>query len=570
MTSVETAAVSGSRDDKELQQTAVRPPSLGATCECRDQESQTVVQQTNSVLTMTSMTSDQIDGLDDKLAKVMDLNQTLTADKSELSQRLQAVTAERDEGSRREEGLVESLRELREEVEHLQHKVESLQEAQSQAAKSSGEAAAEAEKRLAELSSDVDSSRSRARMAQAQTLGARHQLVSLKMDWAIREGVRTLSGLNSINMEMKARGQVPGKELNKKATEWHNFLEECQRKKMDIGTNYKSQLEELEAGRSLEELEPVAVNPPAFPSPPTSNLKSPASPTDGQAGSDDSEEESECESLSSSVSGCSTDVQQGAGLAASCLTSPPGFTRDRQTGAVDKTASTVVLKQAAASPPGLRAPRPVQAGAPASLPNSPGLSKLLAAAASSAASPAVPLRMPPAASVSGPPLRSLTPGLRLAHRGAAPRLQPPPGLSLPTRQPPTFDRLVSSVQQTYPTATRQEILKVIEELRKSSEGGRQSLAGVEFPELVSRVMGKLGLLDKSTVVSSDSAVVQQATPADSCTICTDDIEPRHKAKQLDCGHTFHEECIKKWLHQQSTCPNCRVHSLLPEEFPTLR
>ncbi|RXM94263.1 SH3 domain-binding glutamic acid-rich-like protein 3 [Acipenser ruthenus] len=28
-------------------------------------------------------------------------------------------------------------------------------------------------------------------------------------------------------------------------------------------------------------------------------------------------------------------------------------------------------------------------------------------------------------------------------------------------------------------------------------------------------------------------------------------------------------CIKAWLKEQSTCPTCRVHALLPEDFPVL-
>lgn len=27
---------------------------------------------------------------------------------------------------------------------------------------------------------------------------------------------------------------------------------------------------------------------------------------------------------------------------------------------------------------------------------------------------------------------------------------------------------------------------------------------------------------------------------------------------LSCGHTFHEKCIRKWLHNNPTCPMCRV------------
>ncbi|XP_075053339.1 E3 ubiquitin-protein ligase TTC3 isoform X2 [Mixophyes fleayi] len=53
-----------------------------------------------------------------------------------------------------------------------------------------------------------------------------------------------------------------------------------------------------------------------------------------------------------------------------------------------------------------------------------------------------------------------------------------------------------------------------------------------------------------------------------CIICHDELKqsPVHR---LDCGHCFHKHCIKKWLNTQSTCPTCRDHALLPEDFPAL-
>ncbi|XP_068000700.1 E3 ubiquitin-protein ligase TTC3 isoform X2 [Melanerpes formicivorus] len=53
---------------------------------------------------------------------------------------------------------------------------------------------------------------------------------------------------------------------------------------------------------------------------------------------------------------------------------------------------------------------------------------------------------------------------------------------------------------------------------------------------------------------------------DPCTICHDELH--EDLCELECGHHFHRECIRKWLKQQSsTCPICRVHVLLPEDFP---
>uniref|UniRef100_A0A0K0FQL4 E3 ubiquitin-protein ligase TRAIP (inferred by orthology to a human protein) n=1 Tax=Strongyloides venezuelensis TaxID=75913 RepID=A0A0K0FQL4_STRVS len=41
-----------------------------------------------------------------------------------------------------------------------------------------------------------------------------------------------------------------------------------------------------------------------------------------------------------------------------------------------------------------------------------------------------------------------------------------------------------------------------------------------------------------------------------CTICTDDFWSG-TVSTCPCGHTFHEECIKKWLEHQRNCPICR-------------
>ncbi|NWU91053.1 DZIP3 ligase, partial [Upupa epops] len=58
----------------------------------------------------------------------------------------------------------------------------------------------------------------------------------------------------------------------------------------------------------------------------------------------------------------------------------------------------------------------------------------------------------------------------------------------------------------------------------------------------------------------------EASGDDLCTICHDELSS--DTYRLDCGHRFHRECIRRWLKQHSsTCPICRVHALLPEDFP---
>ena len=40
-----------------------------------------------------------------------------------------------------------------------------------------------------------------------------------------------------------------------------------------------------------------------------------------------------------------------------------------------------------------------------------------------------------------------------------------------------------------------------------------------------------------------------------CIICLEDVYMNKKT--LQCGHSFHKRCIKKWIEQNNTCPTCR-------------
>ncbi|XP_057176723.1 E3 ubiquitin-protein ligase TTC3 isoform X2 [Triplophysa rosa] len=55
---------------------------------------------------------------------------------------------------------------------------------------------------------------------------------------------------------------------------------------------------------------------------------------------------------------------------------------------------------------------------------------------------------------------------------------------------------------------------------------------------------------------------------DPCIICHEDMSAEDVCV-LECRHSFHRQCIRSWLKEQSTCPTCREHALLPEDFPVL-
>ncbi|KFP74671.1 E3 ubiquitin-protein ligase TTC3, partial [Apaloderma vittatum] len=76
--------------------------------------------------------------------------------------------------------------------------------------------------------------------------------------------------------------------------------------------------------------------------------------------------------------------------------------------------------------------------------------------------------------------------------------------------------------------------------------------------------GNVGATPKPKWKKLDSA----ASSDDPCAICHDELS--EDSCELECGHCFHRECIRTWLKQHSsTCPICRGHALLPEDFPEL-
>ncbi|KAK5121696.1 hypothetical protein LTR85_004868 [Meristemomyces frigidus] len=43
-----------------------------------------------------------------------------------------------------------------------------------------------------------------------------------------------------------------------------------------------------------------------------------------------------------------------------------------------------------------------------------------------------------------------------------------------------------------------------------------------------------------------------------CPICMEEVTVGSMVSTMPCGHWFHFDCIKPWLEQNGTCPNCRV------------
>ncbi|XP_077149996.1 E3 ubiquitin-protein ligase TTC3 isoform X2 [Ranitomeya variabilis] len=166
-----------------------------------------------------------------------------------------------------------------------------------------------------------------------------------------------------------------------------------------------------------------------------------------------------------------------------------------------------------------------------------------------------------------------------------------------TAKPTVFDRIIKDLHDIFPHYKSAELANFIKNFRVRNNG---TLSGLSHEEIISRVTDHIldcqaksppppaAQMTPGSNVSS-SAVAQPKQPwrvvaggarnkwqnsdlesfgEDPCIICHDELKqfPVHK---LDCGHYFHKHCIKTWLHTQSTCPTCREHALLPEDFPVL-
>ncbi|KAI4903175.1 hypothetical protein NFI96_020764 [Prochilodus magdalenae] len=198
------------------------------------------------------------------------------------------------------------------------------------------------------------------------------------------------------------------------------------------------------------------------------------------------------------------------------------------------------------------------------------------------------------------------------QRPAAPAAPPAQAQRAPTpvqQHVSVFDRIVDRLHAMFPHYTRPVLSKFIQEVRTANGG---SLSMLTYEEVINRVAQLIldhqensreqisSVVRGDLVGARDGAVPSPTPPADTCRatptpppahvwksvssqhrnnskalnmedpciICHEDMAPEDLCV-LECRHSFHRDCIKSWLKEQSTCPTCREHALLPEDFPML-
>ncbi|XP_044226029.1 E3 ubiquitin-protein ligase TTC3-like isoform X3 [Thunnus albacares] len=196
-----------------------------------------------------------------------------------------------------------------------------------------------------------------------------------------------------------------------------------------------------------------------------------------------------------------------------------------------------------------------------------------------------------------PLIQQSAPAAAAAEAPAAPaKMQhKPPTKTLQHPHSTVFEKAMERLAIMFPDYTRSNLMRFVQELRSSSGG---SLSSMTLQDVVGGVtqlildhqeklstakasaMGRRSPANRATPPLVTSAPVwQQLGPQrpthsnalnmeDPCIICHEDMSPDDICV-LECRHSFHKECIKSWLKEQSTCPTCRDHALLPDDFPVL-
>uniref|UniRef100_A0A8C9PD62 E3 ubiquitin-protein ligase DZIP3 n=1 Tax=Spermophilus dauricus TaxID=99837 RepID=A0A8C9PD62_SPEDA len=165
-----------------------------------------------------------------------------------------------------------------------------------------------------------------------------------------------------------------------------------------------------------------------------------------------------------------------------------------------------------------------------------------------------------------------------------------------------LERITDRLKTAFPQQTRKELTDF---LRKLKDSHGKNLSGLTFDEIVYKIsqfidpkksqsQGKSvpnGNCASPSHTSSQPNAPQTPKPAwkplssqssatwegannldneeeeeEPCVICHENLSPENLSV-LPCAHKFHSQCIRPWLMQQGTCPTCRLHVLLPEEFP---
>ncbi|KXJ25685.1 E3 ubiquitin-protein ligase TTC3 [Exaiptasia diaphana] len=398
---------------------------------------------------------------------------------------------------------------------------------------------------------------SRAQDAEVKLLELRRDVGLKFLERSIQEATYTANNL--INVRKASVGS--SQKMDDLIGSWKMYFHDCQQKATKCRETFNAQIQEVGGGRVLSSLPQLAIPGPAsYPGQPILQLNAPL------------------------VSHIQSSFQ---------LTP------------ADRTIPSQVYPHAAVA---IQQPRPI---VPNSVP-------VAAAVPPQAAVPPPRIPLPqktPVPPTSTPPMIPHQAQQSLVAEGGAVAAAAKPDADSKGRST-SFERIMLRLSTAYPYLARADLTSLISEVRKSRPDGK--LTGLALEEIVQcvdllvKAKVKDGLIRlppnqqasanvrsnssqpisnpqptppvvsngavsvppaqmTSTDLSSSQSSLTFSEDDDPCVICHDDMKSPLDTVTLECGHKYHEKCIRKWLlGEQSTCPTCRVHALLPDEFPRLK
>ncbi|XP_073889616.1 E3 ubiquitin-protein ligase DZIP3 isoform X5 [Macaca fascicularis] len=196
--------------------------------------------------------------------------------------------------------------------------------------------------------------------------------------------------------------------------------------------------------------------------------------------------------------------------------------------------------------------------------------------------PQMPAVCPGVVSATGQPRAPLMTGIAWALPAPVGDAVPPSAGLASDPSMMNWERITDRLKTAFPQQTRKELTDF---LRKLKDAHGKSLSGLTFDEIVCKISQFIDPKKSQPnaaqppkpawrpLTSQGPATWEGANNPDEeeeeeepCVICHENLSPENLSV-LPCAHKFHAQCIRPWLMQQGTCPTCRLHVLLPEEYP---
>ncbi|KAI4347215.1 hypothetical protein L6164_008047 [Bauhinia variegata] len=68
-------------------------------------------------------------------------------------------------------------------------------------------------------------------------------------------------------------------------------------------------------------------------------------------------------------------------------------------------------------------------------------------------------------------------------------------------------------------------------------------------------------------IQTDTSTPQASQVDKKCSICQEEYEADDELGKLNCGHSYHVQCIRQWLAQKNFCPVCKAEVVFRQRVP---